>query len=63
MTFKLINKKGIINLGGKSQSIFDFAKKDNKNLKKTYLKKKNNFGIPFNSTMNLSKLRLILKKG
>ena len=34
LLFKLINKKGIINLGGKSQSIFDFAKKDNKNLKK-----------------------------
>ena len=27
--FKLINKKGIINIGGKSQSIYNFAKKDN----------------------------------
>ena len=63
LLFKLINQRGIINLGGKSQSIFNFAKKDKKGLKKTYLKKKNNFGIPFNSTMNLSKLRLILKKG
>ena len=38
--FRLLNKKGIINLGGKSQFIFDFAKKDKKNIKKIYLKKK-----------------------
>ncbi len=38
--FKLINKTGIINVGGKSQSIYDFAKKENKNIKKTFLKKK-----------------------
>ena len=29
--FKILNKKGIINIGGKSQYIFDFAKKGNKN--------------------------------
>jgi len=31
---KLINKKGIYNIGGKSQTIFNFALKDNKNIKK-----------------------------
>ena len=61
--FKLLNKKGIINIGGKSQSIFNFVKKDKKNIKKIYLRKKDKIGIPFNSTMNLSKLRLILKRG
>ena len=60
--FKLLNKKGIINLGGKSQSIFNFAKKEKIKVKKVYLKKKNNSGIPFNSTMNLVKLKKILKK-
>ena len=60
--FKLLNKKGIINLGGKSQSIFNFAKKEKIKVKKVYLKKKNNSGIPFNSTMNLAKLKKILKK-
>jgi dTDP-4-dehydrorhamnose reductase len=34
--FRLLNKKGIINLGGKSQFIFDFAKKDKKNIKKYF---------------------------
>ena len=60
--FKLLNKSGIINLGGKGQSVFDFAKKENRCIKKTSLKKKQSIGIPFNSTMNLKKLNLILKK-
>ena len=60
--FKLLNKSGIINLGGIAQSVYDFAKKENKSTKKTYLKKKQRLGMPFNSTMNLKKLNLILKK-
>ena len=60
--FKILNKKGVINLGGKSQSVFNFAKKENKSIKKIYLKKNQNLGIPFNSSMNLKKLKLILKK-
>ena len=38
--FKLLNKKGIINVGGKSQYIYDFAKIENKNVKKIFMKKK-----------------------
>ena len=60
--FKLLDKTGTINLGGKSQSIFDFASKNNKNVKKIFLKKKQNIGIPLNSTMNLKKLKSIIKK-
>ena len=62
MLFKLLNKYGVINLGGKSQSIYNFAKKDNKQIKKTYLNQKQNLGMPYNSTMNLKKLNLIIKK-
>ena len=36
---KLIDKKGIINVGGKSQSVYNFAKKYNKSIKKTFMKK------------------------
>lgn len=57
--FKLINKKGIINIGGKSQYIYDFAKKDNKKVKKIYLKKTKNF--PKNSSINSSKLKSLIK--
>ena len=37
--FKIVNKKGIINLGGTINSIYNFAKKDCPSLKKIYLKK------------------------
>lgn len=60
--FKLLNKKGIINIGGKPQYIYNFAKKDNKNIKRMVLKKKNNFGMPKDSSLNLKKLRKIIKK-
>ena len=60
--FQLLNKKGIVNLGGKSQFIFDFAKKDKKNIKKIFLKKKNDLGMPFDSSLNINKLNKILKK-
>ena len=35
---KLMNKKGIINVGGPSQSVYNFAKKYNKKVKKILLK-------------------------
>tara|TARA_Y100000816_G_scaffold116073_1_gene81306 strand:- start:1455 stop:2165 length:711 start_codon:yes stop_codon:yes gene_type:complete len=60
--FKLINKKGIINLGGKPKFVFDFVKKDKKNIKKIFLKKINNTGMPFDSSLNIRKLNQIIKK-
>ena len=51
---KLINKKGIINVGGPSQSVYNFAKKYNKKVKKILSKK--NSKLPLNQTMSLSKL-------
>lgn len=56
---KLINKKGIINVGGPQQSIYSFVKKYNPNIKKKLAKfdKK----LPLNQTMNLEKLKKILK--
>ena len=59
--FKLINKKGIINIGGKSQSIYNFAKKDNPKVKKIYLKNIKDVKFPKNSSINISKLKKILK--
>ena len=51
---KLINKKGIINVGGPSQSVYNFAKKYNKKVKKIFSKK--NSKLPLNQTMSLNKL-------
>ena len=50
--FKLIQKKGIINVGGKSQSVYRFAKKYNENIKKGKL---NRSLLPLSSTMNIRK--------
>ena len=57
---KIINKKGILNIGGKSQSIYNFAKSHNKKVKKIFAKK--NPKMPLNQTMNVNKLKNIIKK-
>ena len=56
--FKVLKLKGIINIGGKIQSPFNFGKKYNKNLKKILAKK----NFPFNPSMNISKLKKVTKK-
>ena len=56
----IITKKGIINIGGKKQSVYDFVKKTKKDIKKNKLNKNKN--LPLNQTMNLSLLNKILKK-
>lgn len=60
--FKLLDKKGVINIGGKTQSVYDFARKNNKIVRKAYLKKTMNIGVPFDSSINISKLKKILTK-
>ena len=59
---RLINKKGIINVGGPTKSVYNFAKKDNPKIKKIFLKNKKKSLIPINSSMNLRKLKSILRK-
>ncbi len=55
---KLVNQKGIINVGGLTQTVYDFAKKNNPNVKKKYSKGE----FPKRVDMNLFKLKKILKK-
>ena len=56
---KLINKKGIINIGGPVQSVYNFAKKNNRKIKKKLMKTTRK-SLPLNSTMNIRKFRKIL---
>jgi dTDP-4-dehydrorhamnose reductase len=51
--FKVLNLKGVMNIGGKIQSPFNFGKKYNKNLKKILAKK----NFPLNPSMNIQKLK------
>ena len=53
---KVLNKKGILNIGGKIQTVYNFAKNNNPNVKK-----KSGKGIfPLNPSMNISKLKKII---
>ena len=58
LLIKVIPHKGIINIGGKSQSIYQFVKKSKKDVKK----KKSKGELPFKMDMNLKKLNKIVKK-
>ena len=56
LIIRILNKKGIINVGGPSQTIYKFAKKNKKNLKKIF----SNGEFPKRTDMNLKKLKRIL---
>ena len=53
---KIINKRGIYNLGGKTQTIYQFAKRYNKNVKKIYSKGE----FPLRMDMDLNKFKKII---
>jgi dTDP-4-dehydrorhamnose reductase len=59
--FRLINQKGIINIGGKTSTIYNFAKKNSDNIKKVFWNRKI-INFPKNSSMNLNKLNKIISK-
>ena len=58
---KLLHIKGILNVGGKSQSVYNFAKIENTKVKKIFLKKNKKIKMPINSSINIEKLKKILK--
>ena len=58
LILKVINQKGILNLGGPSQTVYNFAKKYNKKIKKKSGRKL----FPANPSMNVSKFLGIIKK-
>ena len=62
MLMRILNKKGVINLGGPTQTVYNFAKQYNRNIKKTSIKKLQNIQFPKNSSMNLNKLKNLIKK-
>ena len=58
---KILNQTGILNIGGKAQSVYSFAKLSNRKVKKLKATKKDK--LPLNQTMNLNKLnKIIIKK-
>jgi len=59
---KLIDKKGIINVGGPKQIVFNFAKKTNPNVKPISAKKMMGKKFPLKQSMNINKYLTIIKK-
>ena len=54
---KLINERGVINIGGKSQTVYNFAKKYNPGIKKISAKKLLGNNAKINFSMNLNKFK------
>ncbi len=54
---KILDKKGIFNIGGKTQTVYQFAKTKNKNIKKIFSKGE----LPLKMDMNLKKITKYLK--
>ena len=58
---KLINLKGIINIGGPTQTVFKFARQTNKKTIKISAKKMFGKNFPLNQSMNISKYTKFIK--
>ena len=58
---RILKKKGIINVGGPTKTVYNFAKKYNPKIKKILNKKKTSNYFPLNPYMNLSKLKKIIE--
>jgi len=58
---KIIDCKGVINVGGPAKTVYNFAKKHNPEVKKIFINKNSSYNFPLNPFMNLSKLKKIIK--
>jgi len=59
--YKLINKSGIINVGGEAKSMFEFVKEDRPDIEKITLSEVGDVNMATNCSMNIDKLKEILK--
>ena len=62
LIFNLLDENGIINIGGISQSVFDFAKNTNPNIQAIRSRDIKDVMIAPNTSMNTQKLQGIIKK-
>ena len=58
---KLLNRTGIINLGGVKRTIYNFARISNSKVKKQVFKNNNKNYYPKDTSVNISKLKKIIK--
>ena len=60
VTLKLLNKNGIINVGGKSQSVYDFVKNENDKIEPIYLKDISDVNMATDCSMNIEKMKKVI---
>ena len=62
ITLKLLDEKGTINVGGKSQSVYNFVKRTNKDVGKIYLDNIRDVNMAKDCSMNISKMKKIINE-
>ena len=60
VVLELLDEKGTINIGGKSQSVYDFVKESNPSVGKIYLDNINDVSMAKDCSMNVSKMKRLL---
>ena len=60
ITLKLLNKNGIINVGGKSQSVYDFVKNENSDIEPIYLKDISDVNMATDCSMDTTKMKKVI---
>jgi len=60
VTLKLLDEKGIINVGGKSQSVYNFVKEENIDVEPIYLKDISDVNMATDCSMNTEKMKKVL---
>ena len=60
VTLKLLNEKGIINVGGKSQSVYDFVNEENPNIQPIHLKDISDVNMATDCSMDTTKMKKVI---
>ena len=60
VTLKLLNQNGIINVGGKSQSVYDFVKNENSDIEPIYLKDISDVNMATDCSMDTTKMKKVI---
>ena len=59
---KLLNEKGIINVGGEARTVYDFAHEHDSTTQKLSKEDIDDVNIAPDTTMNITKMRSLIKK-
>ena len=60
VTLKLLDETGIMNVGGKSQSVYDFVKEENVGVEPIYLKDISDVNMATDCSMDITKMKKVI---